>query len=73
LSAAARHYVEEHHDPVLLRDQYQQHVLTAIEKGRARLAGRTRPTIDAPATIVPLPAAAAASVTVSATIEQVRR
>ncbi|WP_157056045.1 hypothetical protein [Candidatus Burkholderia verschuerenii] len=65
----------------MLRDQYQQHVLTAIEKGRARLSGRTRPSIDTPTTIVPLPTAAtasvtasvAASVTVSATIEQVRR
>jgi polysaccharide biosynthesis protein PslH len=55
LSAAARRYVEEHHDPALLRDQYRRHVLTAIEKGRARLFERTRPAIDPTPSMVPIP------------------
>jgi glycosyltransferase involved in cell wall biosynthesis len=45
LSKAARRYVEKYHDPVLLRDQYQLHVTTAIEKGRERLLERTHPNL----------------------------
>jgi len=42
LSAAARAYILDHHDPMRLHEQFREHVAKAIESGRARLADRAR-------------------------------
>ncbi|QCP54123.1 glycosyltransferase [Trinickia violacea] len=37
ISLAARAYVVEHHDPLLLRRQFLEHVSVAVERGRERI------------------------------------
>ncbi|MGN6667741.1 MAG: glycosyltransferase [Trinickia sp.] len=42
LSEAARGYIQRHHDPIVLHEQFRSYVAQAIECGRARMAERAR-------------------------------
>ena len=69
LSQAARAYIQNHHDPIMLHEQFREYIAKAIEFGRARMAERVRSIERAPtiSDVLLAPGAQEASVDRSAT------